>query len=76
VLTCLGYGAEPATWRNIFLTGAQPLRESPRPFPVDAGAIAGVHRHPLFDSIAIPIDGRRVSWTDVMWWASGGCGRE
>ena len=61
--TCLGYGAEAATWRNIFLTGAQELRKSPRPFPVDAGAMAGVHRHPALRQHRDPHRRRRVSWT-------------
>ena len=55
----LGYGAENATWRNSFLTGAQELRTN----TVDhtdinsAGLAPALTVTQLFDSIAIRIDG-------------------
>jgi alkyl sulfatase BDS1-like metallo-beta-lactamase superfamily hydrolase len=61
VLTRIGYGAEAATWRNVFLIGALELREPPRPVPVSAGGIAAALTiTQLFDSLAIRIDGKRA----------------
>jgi alkyl sulfatase BDS1-like metallo-beta-lactamase superfamily hydrolase len=71
VLTRLGYGAECATWRNVYLTGAQELRDGiPAPAPVSAaGMAAALTITQLFDSLAIRIDGKRA-WdtaTSVRW---------
>jgi linear primary-alkylsulfatase len=61
VLTRIGYGAEAATWRNVFLTGAAELRQPPRPIPISAAGIAAALTiTQLFDSLAIRIDGRRA----------------
>lgn len=66
VLTRLGYGSEAATWRNIFLTGAQELVDGPRAVPVDAGGMAAALTvTQLFDSIAIRLDGPRAWDTEV-----------
>ncbi len=69
----LGYGAENATWRNFFLTGAKELREGNLGTPTTAAAddiISGLSLEQLFDSLAIRIDGPRawgqrivVNWT-------------
>lgn len=61
VLTRIGYGAEAATWRNIFLTGALELRQPAQPVPVAAsGILAALTITQLFDSLAIRIDGKRA----------------
>ena len=61
VLTRLGYGAECATWRNNYLTGAQELVNGPAPIGADArGMMAALTVTQLFDSLAIQIDGPRA----------------
>ena len=61
VLTRLGYGAECATWRNNFLTGAQELRQPAVALEVDAsGLAAALTITQLFDSIAIRVDAPRA----------------
>jgi len=61
VLTRLGYSAECATWRNVYLTGAQELHGVPEPAPVSsAGLAAALTITQLFDSVAIRIDGKRA----------------
>lgn len=61
MLTRIGYGAEAATWRNIFLTGALELQQPARPVPVTAGGIlAALTITQLLDSLAIRIDGKRA----------------
>jgi alkyl sulfatase BDS1-like metallo-beta-lactamase superfamily hydrolase len=61
VLTRIGYGAEAATWRNIFLTGALELRQPAKPVPIAAsGILAALTITQLFDSLAIRIDGKRA----------------
>jgi alkyl sulfatase BDS1-like metallo-beta-lactamase superfamily hydrolase len=66
VLTRIGYGAEAATWRNIFLTGAQELNEPPQPIPASAAGIAAALTiTQLFDSLAIRIDGKRACDTSA-----------
>ncbi|HWX45738.1 MAG TPA: alkyl sulfatase dimerization domain-containing protein [Solirubrobacteraceae bacterium] len=58
----LAYGAENATWRNIFLTGARELREG----VIAGGAAPSRHMvamlttEQLFDVLAIRIDGPRA----------------
>jgi len=61
VLTRLGYGAECATWRNNFLTGALELRGTVNPQTIDStGLSAALTVTQLFDSLAIRIDGERA----------------
>ncbi len=59
----LGYGAENATWRNFFLTGAKELREGSLGTPtstVAADIVAQLTVEQLFDSMAIRLDGPRA----------------
>jgi alkyl sulfatase BDS1-like metallo-beta-lactamase superfamily hydrolase len=61
VLTRLGYGAECATWRNNYLTGAQELHQPPFPIAVEtSGMAAALTVTQLFDSLAIRIDAPRA----------------
>ena len=62
VLEQLGFGAENATWRNAYLTGAQELRTGVQPTPMTAagGMAPAMTTTQLFDSIAIRIDGPRA----------------
>ena len=61
VLTRLGYGAECATWRNNYLTGAQELaRPGRRRVVSSAGMAPALTVTQLFDSLAIRIDGKRA----------------
>ncbi len=55
----LGYGAENATWRNSFLTGAQELRTNTVAHTDinSAGLAPALTVTQLFDSVAIRIDG-------------------
>jgi len=70
VLTRLGYGAECATWRNNYLTGAMELRSAPVANEVSsAGMAPALTVTQLFDSLAIRIDGKRA-WdtsTSIRW---------
>jgi linear primary-alkylsulfatase len=70
VLTRLGYGAECATWRNNYLTGALELRTAPVANEVSsAGMAPALTVTQLFDSLAIRIDGKRA-WdvtTSIRW---------
>jgi len=62
----LGFGAENATWRNFYLTGAKELRERVVPAPVaplGTGMVEALTVEQLFDSIAILIDGPRA-WSE------------
>jgi alkyl sulfatase BDS1-like metallo-beta-lactamase superfamily hydrolase len=66
----LGYGAECATWRNCFLTGAYELRGDITPTPFDASGMApALTITQLFDTIAIRINGPRAAGTSlsVLW---------
>jgi alkyl sulfatase BDS1-like metallo-beta-lactamase superfamily hydrolase len=67
----LGYGAECATWRNCFLTGASELRGGIKPTPFNAGGgmAQAMTVTQLFDTIAIRIDGPRAAGTSlsVLW---------
>jgi alkyl sulfatase BDS1-like metallo-beta-lactamase superfamily hydrolase len=70
VLTRLGYGAECATWRNNYLTGAQELRAAPVATVVSsAGMAPALTITQLFDSLAIRIDGKRARdvSTSIRW---------
>jgi linear primary-alkylsulfatase len=60
----LGYGAENATWRNFYLTGALELRHGVKPPPIaslGAGMAAALTIEQLFDTLAIRIDGPRAA---------------
>jgi alkyl sulfatase BDS1-like metallo-beta-lactamase superfamily hydrolase len=67
----LGYGAECATWRNCFLTGASELRGGikPTPFSAGGGMARAMTVTQLLDTIAIRIDGPRAAGTalSVLW---------
>jgi alkyl sulfatase BDS1-like metallo-beta-lactamase superfamily hydrolase len=67
----LGYGAECATWRNCFLTGASELRGGikPTPFSAGGGMARAMTVTQLFDTISIRIDGPRAAGTalSVLW---------
>jgi alkyl sulfatase BDS1-like metallo-beta-lactamase superfamily hydrolase len=59
----LAYGAENATWRNFFLSGATELRVGNFGTPVSAAApelLAQLTPEQLLDSIAISVDGSRA----------------
>jgi alkyl sulfatase BDS1-like metallo-beta-lactamase superfamily hydrolase len=62
VLEQLGFGAENATWRNAYLTGAKELREGVQPTPMtaSAGMAPAMTTTQLFDSIAIRINGPKA----------------
>jgi alkyl sulfatase BDS1-like metallo-beta-lactamase superfamily hydrolase len=59
VLEQLGFGAENATWRNAYLTGALELQKGvePTPMTASAGMAPAMTTTQLFDSIAIRING-------------------
>ncbi|SEG97901.1 Alkyl sulfatase BDS1, metallo-beta-lactamase superfamily [Saccharopolyspora kobensis] len=59
----LGFGAENATWRNSYLTGAQELRRGITPMEISiSGAIlAALTVEQLLDSVAIRVDGPRAA---------------
>jgi alkyl sulfatase BDS1-like metallo-beta-lactamase superfamily hydrolase len=63
VLERLGYGAENATWRGFYLTGAKELRVGVTPPALDLGAgmASALSVEQLFDSLAIRIDGPRAA---------------
>ncbi|MEY9872054.1 alkyl sulfatase BDS1-like metallo-beta-lactamase superfamily hydrolase [Streptacidiphilus sp. MAP12-33] len=68
VYTRLGHGAENATWRNFYLTGAQELRQAPADNAVDMtnpemamALTVGM----LIDSLAVAVDGPRA-WDDAL----------
>jgi len=65
VLERLSYGAECATWRNCFLTGAQELRTKTIEHTEvsSAGLAPALTITQLFDSIAIRIDGPKA-WNE------------
>jgi alkyl sulfatase BDS1-like metallo-beta-lactamase superfamily hydrolase len=61
VFTRLGYGAECATWRNNYLTGAMELGGTIEATPISvAGMAPALTITQLFDSLAIRIDGKRA----------------
>ncbi|WP_329209350.1 MBL fold metallo-hydrolase [Streptomyces sp. NBC_00683] len=54
----LAYGAECATWRNCYLTGAAELRHGITPTVITAGTMAtALSVEQLFDSLAVRING-------------------
>ncbi|MFD4327019.1 alkyl/aryl-sulfatase [Nocardioides sp. NPDC058538] len=60
--TRLGHGAENATWRNIYLTGARELVDGPMAAPRGGGRglLAALTVSQLLDSLAIRVDGPRA----------------
>ena len=63
----LAYGAENATWRNCYLTGAQELRTGRiEPTYTDpAGLAPALTTTQLFDSVAIRINGPKA-WNETL----------
>lgn len=61
----LGFGAENATWRNFFLTGAQELRKGPEKVGKGFGAspdmVAALSGDQFLDLMAIRVDGPRAA---------------
>ncbi len=60
----LGFGAENATWRNFYLTGALELRHGIKPPPVadlGAGMAGALTIEQLFDTLAIRLNGPRAA---------------
>jgi alkyl sulfatase BDS1-like metallo-beta-lactamase superfamily hydrolase len=60
----LAYGAENATWRNVFLMGAKELREGVaeggNPV-VSPDMVAGLADHQIFEAMAVRLDGPRAA---------------
>jgi alkyl sulfatase BDS1-like metallo-beta-lactamase superfamily hydrolase len=67
VLERLGYGAENATWRNCYLTGARELRTGRiEPTYTDpAGLAPALTTTQLFDSVAIRVNGPKA-WNETL----------
>lgn len=66
----LGFGAENATWRNAFLTGAHELRGGEQGSVVSAaGMLSALTITQLFDTVAIRLDGARAAGTtlSILW---------
>ena len=64
----LGYGAENATWRSFYLSGALELREGVKPPAVadlGAGMAGALTIEQLFDTLAIRVDGPRAATEQV-----------
>ncbi|GGJ49424.1 alkyl/aryl-sulfatase [Streptomyces brasiliensis] len=62
----LGYGAECATWRNCYLTGARELRTGIRSTPLPTAGMAGALTvGQVFDALAIRVDGPRA-WNESL----------
>jgi len=64
----LGYGAENATWRNFFLTGARELREGIGGTPTATAPpdiVANLSVEQLLDAMAIRLDGPRAWDSDL-----------
>jgi alkyl sulfatase BDS1-like metallo-beta-lactamase superfamily hydrolase len=59
----LGWGAENATWRNFFLTGALELRDGvqARATPLVIDMLAALTVEQVFDAMAIRLDGPRAA---------------
>ena len=64
VLARLGYGAENATWRNCYLTGARELRDGVQHTELSSAGLApALTVTQLFDSVAIRLDGSKA-WSE------------
>ncbi|HEY5816563.1 MAG TPA: alkyl sulfatase dimerization domain-containing protein [Solirubrobacterales bacterium] len=64
----LGHGAENATWRNFFLTGAKELREGIGGTPTSTAppdVVANLSVDQLLDAMAIRLDGPRAWGCDL-----------
>ena len=64
----LGYGAENATWRNFFISGATELREGNFGTATTATSMSMLNQltpEQIFDSLAIRIDGPRAWDLDI-----------
>ena len=64
----LAYGAENATWRNFFLSGATELREAVFGTPTTvspASMLAQLTPEQMFDSLAISVNGPRAWDLDI-----------
>ncbi|KQX45547.1 MULTISPECIES: alkyl sulfatase dimerization domain-containing protein [unclassified Streptomyces] len=64
----LGHGAENATWRNFYLTGAKELRDGPRSEIVELAnpeMLMALTVPMVLDSVAIRVDGPRA-WDDEL----------
>ena len=62
----LGLGAENATWRNCYLTGADEIRNGVKhPDLNSAGMAPALTTTQLFDSIAIRINGPKA-WSESL----------
>ncbi|KJZ70898.1 hypothetical protein HIM_09691 [Hirsutella minnesotensis 3608] len=63
VYKALGHGAENATWRNIYLTGAYELQAGPLPSDIGSTAnfLKAMSLRQLFDFLAIQVDGPKAS---------------
>ncbi|MGV0835795.1 alkyl/aryl-sulfatase [Mycolicibacterium thermoresistibile] len=64
----LGYGAENATWRNFFLSGATELRRGNFGTATQATSptlLAQLSPEQIFDSLAINVDGPRATDLDL-----------
>jgi alkyl sulfatase BDS1-like metallo-beta-lactamase superfamily hydrolase len=63
----MGFGAENATWRNFYLTGAAELRGGvlAQPIALSSGMTQALSVEQLFDSIAVRIDGPRA-WSETL----------
>ncbi len=65
----LGYGAENATWRGFYLTGALELGHGVKAPPIGdlgAGMTAALTVEQLFDSLAIRVNGPRAAATSLV----------
>jgi len=61
----LGYRAESGPWRDVYLTGAQELRNGPINLPViqrpRPEVVAGMTHQQIFDLLAVKIDGPQAA---------------
>jgi alkyl sulfatase BDS1-like metallo-beta-lactamase superfamily hydrolase len=60
----LGYGAENATWRSFYLSGALELRDGVKPpalSDIGASMAGALTIEQLFDTLAIRVDGQRAA---------------
>ncbi|UKZ81905.1 hypothetical protein TrVFT333_009682 [Trichoderma virens FT-333] len=55
----LGHGAENATWRNVYLSGAYELQNGPQPAAnaMDPGSLMALTFDQLFDTVAVRVKG-------------------
>lgn len=65
----LGYQAESAPWRDVYLTAALELRQGPDRSPTDLAAAGELLRHMpverFFDSMAARLDGTKAAKNDL-----------